>query len=94
MKTISGRPPSHQPLTARHHVLTWVNGSGRTRGLYADKRGKFVQARISGYAYRPRDFFFHNWDSMAHHVGNLSLTWGRGWQPRGLKARSAIEVKA
>ena len=90
----TGRPPSHLPLGRRHHVLTWVNGEGRTRCLYADKRGKFVQAAISGYAYRYRTFIFPNWDSMAHHVGNLALTWGRGWQPRGLQARSVIEGKA
>lgn len=90
----TGRPPQVQPLTARHHVMTWQNAAGRTRGLYADRRGKFVQARISGYAYRTRDLFFHSWESMAHHVGNLSVQWGRGWQPRGLKARALVEAKA
>lgn len=90
----TGRPPTHQPLTARHHVLTWKNGSGRTRGLYAQKRGKFVQAQISGYSYRTRAFIFPSWDYMAWACGNLSTMWGRGWTPTGLKARAAIEASA
>jgi len=86
------RPPEHKPLTRKHHVLTWKNASGRTRGLYAHQRGQFVQAQISGYSYRTRRFIFPTWAIMAWATSNVSINWGRGWTPTGLKARAAIEA--
>ena len=88
----TGRTPTHQPLGASHHVITWKNGNGRTRGLYAQQRGQFVQAQISGYSYCTRRFIFPTWEYMAWKAASISSMWGRGWNPSGLKARAAIEA--
>lgn len=88
------RPPELKTLTSKHHVLTWTNASGRTRGLYAQRRGHFVQAEISGYGYHRRSMILPSWELLAWKAGNLSALWGRGWNPTGLKARSLIEKAA
>lgn len=88
------RPPEHKLLTAKHHVMTWKNASGRTRGLYAQRRGRFVQAQISGYSYCTRRFMFPTWEYMAWKAASISSQWGRGWTPAGLKARALVESKA
>lgn len=88
------RPPEVKTLSSKHHVLTWSNAAGRTRGLYAQRRGQFVQARITGYGYPSRNLILPTWELLAWKAANISAAWGRGWNPTGLKARTLIEKAA
>lgn len=78
-----GRPPIHKPLTRKHHVCTWVNASGRTRGLYATARGQFVQARITGYSMKPRDLITHDWMCLGYLVQMIVMHWSPVWRLSG-----------
>lgn len=88
------RPPELKTLSSKHRVLTWRNGAGRTRGLYAQRRGQFVQASITGFGYRPRNLILPSWEVLAWSAAKISAAWGRGWTPTGLKARTLIEKAA
>lgn len=85
------RPPEHKPLLAKHHVLTWTSVAGHKRGLYAEARGRFVQARITGYGMHPNEIIAHCWADLAFRVDMLTLHWGRIWQPMGQKLKNLIE---
>ena len=99
------RPPQQAQLLNRDHVCTWVNGRGHTRGLYAQGRGQFVQARISGYSYRTRHWFAPDWLTLGWMVQRIVLGWGPGWRLKGqnlirhmcaphLNPRNIIEARA
>ena len=86
------RPPAIKPLTRKHHVCTWVNTAGHTRGLYAEGRGDFVQARISGFGYRARDLIAHSWVDLGWRVQNIVMQWGAGWRLRGVTLRKSLDM--
>lgn len=85
-----GRPPIHKPLGKQHHICTWVHQRG-TRGLYAEQRGQFVQAQISGYSMRPHRMICHSFFHLANEVRRLSSAWGPGWTLKGCNPRSKVD---
>lgn len=79
------RPAILKDLPPTTRVCGWVNGRGHRRGLYAQARGQFVQARISGYAMAPRDFIAADWISLGLIIQSVVTGWSSTWRLEGIR---------
>lgn len=85
------RPPVHKTLKAKHHICTWKHARG-SRGLYAEQRGQFVQAQITGYAMKPRYLIAADWMMLGWQVSRITEAWGAGWFLSGVTLRKMLDM--
>ncbi|TAM22828.1 MAG: hypothetical protein EPN60_16080 [Nevskiaceae bacterium] len=87
-----GRPPEFKDIaTRKNFVLRWVNGAGRHRALYLERRGQTYQARISGFGLRPRNWHFQSLVNLPTQLSLIVNGWGDGWRVEQGAARSPLE---
>lgn len=83
-----GRPAELLDIgNPKNRVLRWVSESGaHHRALFLDVRGQVVQARISGYGMKPRNWFASGLTGLPTELLLIVNGWGPGWRVERTKA--------